>query len=307
MSDFPVTPTVELARTFTHSGSKQSFYTARVMVDKDLVDDFYRAYAYLRWADDVVDNPATPGPDRTSFIDRQTDLIDNLYRQQSTVAMSPEEQIAAELVANDRSPNSGLQSFIRNMLGIIRFDAYRKGRFISQQELDWYSDHVSLAVTDGIEYFIGNGHEYLQSQDRLLAARAAHIAHLLRDMLPDIDEGFINIPQEYLDAHDIDPKDVDSPWMRAWVKERVELARKSFEAGKRYLDQMDVLRLRIVGHWYCTRFEGLLTTIERDDFVLRPYYNERRKLPTVFKLLWQGISLPIRHFSRQLFLPKSKI
>jgi phytoene/squalene synthetase len=296
----------ELARTLTHSGSKQSYYTARVMVDKDLVDDFFRAYAYLRWADDIVDDPAIPAHDRTAFVDRQANLIDRLYRHEAPPDLAPEEEIAAELIGNDRSPDSGLQSFIRNMLGIIRFDAYRKYRFITHKELDWYSDSLSLAVTDGIEYFIGNGHRHAANQDRLLAAKAAHIAHLLRDMQPDIEDGFINIPQEYLEAHDLEPEDVENPWMRAWVQERVNVAKGYFEAGKRYLNKVDVLRLRMVGHWYCARFERLLMTIERDGFVLRPSYNERRRLPTIFKILWQGISLPIRHISRRMLIPGSK-
>ena len=51
--------TAALARSITLAGSKQTYYTARLMVDKDLVDDFYRAYPYFRWADDIVDAPAS--------------------------------------------------------------------------------------------------------------------------------------------------------------------------------------------------------------------------------------------------------
>jgi hypothetical protein len=45
--------TATLAQSITWAGSKQAYYTARLMVDKDLVNDFYRAYAYFRWADDI--------------------------------------------------------------------------------------------------------------------------------------------------------------------------------------------------------------------------------------------------------------
>ena len=45
-----------LAQSITREGSKQAYYTARLMVDKDLVDDFNRAYAYFRWMDDIVDD-----------------------------------------------------------------------------------------------------------------------------------------------------------------------------------------------------------------------------------------------------------
>jgi hypothetical protein len=51
--------TATLARSITWAGSKQTYYTARLMVDRDLMDDFYRAYAYFRWADDMIDAPAS--------------------------------------------------------------------------------------------------------------------------------------------------------------------------------------------------------------------------------------------------------
>ena len=47
--------TAALAESITRTGSKQTYYTARLMVDKDLVSDFCRAYAYFRWIDDIID------------------------------------------------------------------------------------------------------------------------------------------------------------------------------------------------------------------------------------------------------------
>ena len=37
-----------LAQSITRAGSKQTYYTARLLVDRELVSDFYRAYAYFR-------------------------------------------------------------------------------------------------------------------------------------------------------------------------------------------------------------------------------------------------------------------
>lgn len=207
--------------------------------------------------------------------------------------MAPEEEIVADLINHDREENSGLQSFIRNMLAVIEFDACRKGRLINQQELTWYSNCVGKSVTDGIQYFVGNGHPYPATNDRYLAAIAAHMTHLLRDMLPDMVNGFINIPLEYLEAHGIDPKDVDSPSFRAWVRNRVEQARQYFREGRRYLNGLEVLRCRIVGHWYCVRFEGLLDVIERDGYTLRAVYYKRRKLSTALKFAWLGASVTL--------------
>ncbi len=291
--------TASLARAITWAGSRQTYYIASLMVDKDLVNDFYRAYAYCRWADDVIDISAQSDKERISFIERQKELIDQLYRGERPDNLMPEEDILADLIGHDRGEKSGLESFLRNMMAVIEFDVYRKGRLVSQAELAQYSDWLSRSVVDGIQYFIGNGHLYPSAGNRYLAAMAAHIMHLLRDMRPDTDNGFINIPREYLEKHGIGPRDVDSPAFRAWVQSWVKLAREYFREGKRYLDGLAVMRCKIVGRWYCARFEGVLDAIEREGYILRATYNERRKLSTWLKIAGLGVSVAVRHFAYQ--------
>jgi hypothetical protein len=246
-----------------------------------------------------VDAPSLSRDERISFIRRQKALIDRLYKSERPDDLTAEEEIIADLISHDKGENSGLQSFIRKFVAVLEFDAYRKGRLISQAELTWYSSCLGKAVTDCIQYFIGNGHPYPVTEDRYLAATAAHIAHMLRDTVQDIPDGFVNIPSEYLTAHGIPAEDVNSPPFRAWVREQVKLARGYFQSGKRYLDELDVLRCRIAGYWYCARFEGVLDTIERDDYVLRPTYRERRKLSTWLKMAWLSVSLTLRHIARR--------
>jgi len=286
--------TADLAQSITWTRSKQTYYTARLTVDKDLVSDFFRAYAYFRWADDVIDVTSTSDSERAAFIQRQRMLIDQLYRNEQPIIVEPEEQILADLIRHDRGKESGLQSFIKNMFAIIEFDAMRKGRLISQEELNWYSQTLGKSVTDGLQYFIGHGHPYPITNGRYLAAIAAHIAHLLRDMLLDTAEGFINIPREYLEAHNIGPEDIESLPFRNWVRARVEQARYYFEEGRRYLDKLNVLRCTIAGYWYCARFECVLNTIERDGYILRQAYNERRKLSTWLRIAWLAASIPVK-------------
>ena len=297
--------TAALARSITRASSKQSYMTARLLVDKDLVDDCYRAYGYFRWVDDVVDaSPAGDGAsqfrdERISFVRRQRELIDRLYSSERPSDLTPEEAIVADLVGHDRGADSGLQSFIRNFLAIIEFDAYRRGRLISQGELAWYSNRLGKAVTDAIQYFVGNGRPYPTADNHYLAATAAHITHMLRDMVEDATEGYINIPREYLEEHGINPQDVDSPPFRAWVRERVLQARRYFGEGKRYIDGLDVLRCKIAAHWYCARFEGLLDTIERDGYVLRARYGRRRTLSTWLKMGALAVSVTLQHIARR--------
>lgn len=293
--------TAALARSITWAGSKQAYITARLMVDKALVDDFFRAYAYFRWADDVVDSPdsnerSQSNQRRIAFVQRQRELVDGLYRNERPEDLAAEEEMLAHLISHDRGEESGLQSFIRNMLAIIEFDAHRIGKIVGERELNWYSQTVAKSVTDGIQYFIGNGHRYPDGGGRYAAAIGAHITHLLRDTMQDKADGFINIPREYLEAIEIGPDDVDRPPYRAWVRERVEQARQQFKEGKQYLRRLDVLRCKIVGHWYCARFERVLETIEKDDYYLRSKYEERRNLSTWLSIVWLGMTITIRHF-----------
>jgi phytoene/squalene synthetase len=284
-----------LARSITANGSKQTYYTARLVVDRGLVDDFCRAYAYFRWLDDVVDSSAQAKEETISFVTGQRELIECLYNGERRNALSAEENMAADLVTHDRRKDSGLRSFITNMMAIIEFDARRRGCLISEEELSWYSDCVAKSVTDGIQYFVGNGHDYPAAENRYLAANAAHIAHLLRDTIPDSADGFFNIPREYLEANGIGSGDVTSVAFKDWVKKRVEKARQYFREGKRYLDGLDVLRCRVAGHWYCARFETVLDAIERDDYLLRATYNERRKTSTWLRIAWLGAYIAVRH------------
>ncbi|HUW15164.1 MAG TPA: squalene/phytoene synthase family protein [Anaerolineae bacterium] len=291
--------TATMARSITRASSVQTYYTVRLLVDRDLQDDCYRAYAYFRWADDIIDVAAQSDDDRISFISRQRDLIDRLYRNERPDGLSLEEQIIADLISHDRDneETSGLRSFIYNFLAVIEFDAYRKGRSINQQELTWYSDCLGKAVTDCIQYFIGHGHPYPAADNQYVAASAAHITHMLRDMVPDVAEGFINIPRDYLEAHAIGAGDVDSPPFRTWVRSRVELARRYLREGKCYLDGLKVLRCKIAGYWYCARFEGVLDTIERDGYILRAEYNERRKRSTWLKMARLAVVITLRHIA----------
>ena len=285
-----------LAQSITRAGSRQTYHTAQLMVDKNLVSEFYKAYAYFRWADDIIDTTSRSRVERISFVKRQRKLIDSLYNHERPSDLGPEEKIVADLIYHDKGDNSGLRSFISNMFAIIEFDAYRKGRIIKRSELAWYTNCLSQAVTDGLQYFIGNNSPYPSGENRYLAAYAAHITHLLRDMISDIRDGFINIPQEYLNEHGISPEDMHSPPYRDWVRNRVDQAREYFQKGKLYLDSLEVLRCKIMGYWYCARFEGVLDIIERDGYILRDVYQMQF---VWLKMLWLGVRLTFQHkFSR---------
>lgn len=288
----------QLARGITWSGSKQSFLIAALLARPDRRDDCFRAYAYFRWVDDVVDEVAQSRQERLRFMGRQRQLADHLYRGERPIELVPEEMMLVDLVAGS---GCRLQRYIDNFLAIIEFDADRRGRPITEAELGWYSETLGKAVTDAIECFIADDGGYPDTPARHLAATAAHVTHMLRDLVADLDEGYINVPLEYMAEHRFEVSDLACLPMRSWVMDRVELARRRFRVGKEYLDDLDDLRSKLAGYWYCARFEIVLDAIERDGYVLRREYNERRSWAAALKMAWIGLRVAARHLVKPNF------
>ena len=71
---------------------------------------------------------------------------------------------------------------------------------------------------------------------------------------------------------------MSAPAYREWVEERVLQARQCFSLGRQYLAQVESLRCRLAGYAYIARFEWMAYAIERDGFLLREAYPERKSI-----------------------------
>jgi Squalene/phytoene synthase len=264
-----------LAATITRAASKQTYYTIRFLADTCLVEPAYRAYAYFRWVDDWLDQEPRPRAERLAFVKRQQALMDGCAHGDPLADLTPEECLLADLIQRDTEKNSGLQAYIRNMMAVMAFDADRRGRLISQRELNDYTHWLAVAVTEALHYFIGHNCATPTGEIRYMAVTGAHITHMLRDALEDAKVGYYNIPCEVIAANGIAPWDVESKAYRDWVQERVRTARACFRIGREYLAQVDNLRCRIAGFAYIHRFEAALDAIERAGCLLRAQYPGR--------------------------------
>jgi hypothetical protein len=265
-----------LAAAITRAASTQTYYTIRFLVDHDLVDDAYRAYAYFRWVDDWLDQGTRARTARMGFVKRQQALLEGCYRGERLDGLTPEERLLADLIRRDTEKNSGLQAYVRNMMAVMAFDADRRGRLVSQRELNEYTRWLAVAVTEALHYFIGHHGASPQGELRYVAVTGAHITHMLRDALQDAQAGYYNIPREVVNANGIAPWDVKSKAYRDWVKERVREARACFKLGRDYLAQVESLRCRIAGYAYIHCFEVTLDCIERGGCLLLAQYPERK-------------------------------
>jgi len=276
--------TTNLAKQITRKGSLQSYYTIKLLCDSGLSDDCFKAYAYFRWVDDMVDDILKSRTKCLSFINRQGKLIKSCYSNTPLSTHEPQEEILVSLINSPTGRGPRLKSFIHNFYQIIKFDVQRKGRLITGKELDWYSHTLGVAVTDCIQHFIGNDHPYPSSPHQYHGAIAAHITHMLRDYLDDVEQGYINIPKKFVDTHDVNPHNINHPSIRHWVQQRVITARNYFQQSKSYLNNIEVLRCKMAGYLYCARFEPVLDQIEKDDFILRHKYSDHRKYQTLAQI-----------------------
>jgi phytoene/squalene synthetase len=303
MNNSTIPTTYQLATKITKVGSKQTYYTIRSLVDRERVEDAYRAYGYFRWVDDALDVDYGLGSERSAFLERQKSLLEQCYRGEVPRDSTIQEKMLVELVRRDPEMDSGLGTYLRNMMRVMDFDVKRRGRWISQFELNEYTHWLAGAVTEAMHYFIGHGGYAPNDETRYLAVSAAHITHMLRDTFDDVQAGYYNIPREVLEAGHIGPQDVHSDAYRAWVKSRVQLAREYFEAGRGYLARVQNPRCRLAGFAYNARFEWLLDTMEREDYSLRPQYSERKRLGTGLRMSWLALSSMI-HLRGEGALPR---
>ena len=128
-----MTKTAALARSITWTSSKQTFLTAWLLVDRDLVDDCMprlRLFPLGRRYDRYLFQNLQP--DEKSLYERQKKLVDDLYHGRLPQDLCPEEEMLAELVAHDRGRDGGLNSFIHNFMAVIEFDTQRKGRLVTR-------------------------------------------------------------------------------------------------------------------------------------------------------------------------------
>ena len=280
----------DLAAAITKQASSQTFLTIRYLVDPPRVDDAYRAYAYFRWVDDILDQGKLTLGERFDFLARQRAIITSCYQGERSTISCPEEQMVVDLIHNDPIENNGLYKYINEMMSVMAIDVARKDCFISQVELDEYTRSLATAVTEALHYFIGHDDDSPRDETRYLAVTGAHITHMLRDMLEDTGNGYFNIPQDYLEDNDVKLADVDDIAFRAWVIGQVQLARACFAAGRGYMARVQNLRCRLAGYAYIARFKLVLDAIEKDGYRLRAAYPERKGTRAKMKMVFTALA-----------------
>lgn len=264
----------------TRRASMQSYLTIRALADPAYRRDAFALYAYFRWLDDQVDQRLTSTADRLALVARQRMLLDETVCEQMPVS-APERLLLSLVDRPDgerRADAAGARLSVVSMLDVMAFDADRRGRPVTQAELDGYTRTLAVAVTEALHHCIGHGAAAPDDETRYVAVSGAHVAHMLRDLREDLVAGYVNVPGDVLVGCALGPDEPDSPAFHAWVRDRVATARSCFATGRGYLARLESGRCRLAGHAYIARFEWLLDVIEHDGYRLRDSYAQRSSL-----------------------------
>jgi hypothetical protein len=287
-----------VASAITRAAGNQTYYTIRFLADRPRVEDAFRAYAYFRWVDDILDVEAPPGSERADaqhlererFLNRQRRLLDRCLRGETPRNVNSREAMLVELVRHADRADGAVEAYLRHMMLVMDFDVRRRGRLVSEAELNEYTRWLAIAVTEAMHHFIGHGTAAPRDETRYRAVSGAHILHMLRDTCTDLRAGYYNVPREWLERFSIGPGDLHCDAYRAWVAARVDLARADFDAARAYYRHVQSLRHRVAGLAYMARFEWLIERLEQDDFRLRPRYDEPTSLRTGLRMSWLTIA-----------------
>lgn len=271
-----------LGKKITRKSSYQTYLTIRLLVDRGLRESAYDSYAYFRWLDDEVDRKQSAKAEKLLLLRRQKRIIDLAYRGKLPKNLRPEEELIVKVISTNRSRKAKLYAFITKFYEVIHFDARRNGRAIKPDELERYTATLSRAVMSGLRYFIHTDYHYPESRDLYAAAKAAHILHMLRDYQEDLEEGYINIPDEFVDP-------------RKWTRARVGLAGRLMKSGKAYILSLPYLRAKLAGMWYCARFERLIKEFRQNNYDLNGRPGRYSTVGTYLYMAWVAFKVILRH------------
>ena len=278
-----------LAEIITRNASKQSYLTIKTLVPQERRGDAFRAYAYYRWVDDLLDGEELNRAQRIEFLASQRQLLSDCLGDHPPRDLCAEEWLLVDLTEGHLKGDPGLEIYLQDMMDVMAFDVMRRGRRIDSNQLSWYSRRLATAVTEAVYTFIGDQCRVPRVVERYVAADAAHIVHMLRDMHEDLEAGYINIPTDVIPGERVDPMVLEQECVKTWVHERVELARRYFEGGDEYLKSIQNPHCRMAGAWYATRFTGVLEAIERENYLLRRDYSDCKNNRLMLRMLWGGM------------------
>lgn len=233
---------------------------------------FWSWYAYLRWVDDIADNVTLSSETRCGFLTRQIQLVQDLYSGKR-FNLSKDEAPLSALVDYDTGRGKLLREPLSKMLGAMEFDIHRQGKLSGHVELHRTFDHEVANYLFTIGYFCRIPEIPTKVPGRA-AANGAKIAHILRDVLCDCDEGTFNISREEIEAYGLAlptlKADIAGSAGRRWVAANVRLAERQLKDGFREASDVAGFRYPIIVAILVAKYQAYLDRFRAKDYLLEP-------------------------------------
>lgn len=223
-------------------------------------------YTYLRWLDDYVDNIKINKSEQEKLLRRQSKMISCYYDGNKFKTRNHYEKYISKVIEYDIKNGYGLRTVIRKMFEVFDFDTKRKNTIPHFEELKDYSKKIGDAYTRALLFFLAPGLPY--KEEFSLSAYASHQVHLLRDFLIDEENGYFNISREEITQFNIKKDLTQDENFSRWVKEKLKDIKHLFKKGKKHIKNIPILQVRLTGYLYCSRYEKVLSRIEKNDYRL---------------------------------------
>ncbi|HSP89079.1 MAG TPA: squalene/phytoene synthase family protein [Ignavibacteriaceae bacterium] len=195
----------EFARNIARNDQPKASKILDFLIKKPERDYINLCFSYLRYADDIVDNPDLPVNQKKKFIEHQKNLISLIYKKNFPEPSGIEEACLIHFAEYSLSTNNLLLlDEVKNMIDALDMDVHRleNSGIFSNEELDHYINLMSKSVFNILYSFTLPKSGY--REEFFLGSKFTTIALMIRDLEEDIDAGFINIPAEDIKHYNID-------------------------------------------------------------------------------------------------------
>jgi hypothetical protein len=290
-----------LSENIAKSKSPKAKFILDLIVNKKDRGYLNLCYAYLRWVDDLVDDPQKIITDKIEFISRQKKLAEDFSNSQSNSQINNEESFLFFFISYAIAQNKlFLIDAVKTMLESIEMDTKRlsKDGIYTAEEKQLYVDKNSKAFFNIMTGFVEPKSSLISKN--IYIGRFATRLFMLRDFVDDSAIGFINITKEDLDTYSIDKLNLlNDTKIKNWAKDEFEkLIKLLFEEA--VIVRTFSIKLRIFNYFSQIYYLPKIIRLKINNFNFHNIKN-KRALRDKIRVYMESLRLGIKLFSKEFF------
>lgn len=281
-----------IAKAITKKSNLTTYWLVNVFGDRSAKDYSFLIYAYFRWVDDFIDSPDRSYEEKMRFIQRQNQLLTDLYAGNGNepASLRLEEKFALHFAYFDSQINNSLKEDILRFFAVLERDVLRGGAPKTILEAYRLMRLESIAYMNLVRYFITGQRCEAEDPEEYYAGIGCKIVHLLRDFAEDLDQGRANISEEEKELYGVDLGRINDSNFREWVKAKARLADECLRKGVNALHRSESFKYKLASLLYCARYQEILGKIKSNNYCLASRY-DRNLAEQVLFLIQLGRTL----------------